>query len=195
MRRSLRTGVLVVLAVVCIATAAGCGGGGVSAAPAPTSGPVPGHASSGVTTAPSHTSTQPAGPHKLAYERSMKKLSGDLSNILRTIGSDDLTILQDDTSGTPQAIARIVGNLERGRKALRAAAVRLGSIVPPDAVAADHRQLRKGLGDLATELDPIIDQVRHGQGQIAITAIAGQKGISEMERASKDIALHGYAIA
>lgn len=125
----------------------------------------------------------------------MKKLGGDLSDALRTIGSDDLTILQDDTSTTPQAIARMVRNLERGRTELRATAVKLGSIQPPPAVAADHRQLRKGLRDLAVELEPIIEQVRLGHGQIAITAIAGQKGITEMQRAAKDIARHGYAIA
>jgi hypothetical protein len=196
MRRSLRPIVLVAFAVICGATAAGCGGGGASTASATGSeSTAPVTTSASPVTSARASSSKPAGVHKLAYERAMKQLSGNLSDILRTIGSDDLTILQDDTSTTPQAITRMVGNLERGKKALRAASVKLGSIAPPPAVAADHRRLGQGLRDLATELDPIIEQVRRGQGQIAITAIAGQKGISEMQQASQDIARRGYAIA
>jgi hypothetical protein len=119
-----------------------------------------------------------------SYEIAMQKLDRSLGNALRTAG----------TANRNASDAVIVKNLRKSQTDLRAAAIKLEKITPPDRVKAQHLALVKGVRLFAGELDGVIKNVKNGGGVGALATINTLPGITQMGRASAKIAKAGYVI-
>jgi hypothetical protein len=146
------------------------------------------------------TSSGSASQHPLgrtAYEQRMRTLGAQLSRVLGSLGDNNEAIANEGNvagAGAKTAANQVVRNLRRAQVLLRRTAVKLNAIVPPPAVEMQHRELRKGVIDLADELTPVIVAVKRGALQSALPTIEAAKGIEEMHEATLVMARKGIPI-
>jgi hypothetical protein len=114
----------------------------------------------------------------------MQSLGHSLGSALRTAG----------TANRNASKAKVVSNLRKSQSELRAAAVKLEKITPPDKIKAQHALLLKGVLLYADELDTVIAHVRGSGGVGALREITGLAGVAEMGKASAAIQKAGYVI-
>jgi hypothetical protein len=123
--------------------AAGCGGGS---------------SSSSQTTTPAVTA--PTAPKvqlkKDAYERKMRTLRNQLEKSI-----NHLYPLSSGTKGSATAKATAL-KLRKAQAVVSGVLAQLEQIVPPAAVAKQHRQLENGVSTLATQLDQMITNTETG---------------------------------
>ena len=119
---------------------------------------------------------------KRRYDEQMLVLGEQLSRSLAEIGNRN--------GGTT---AQTGHNLRTAIPTLRAAARKLGAIVPPAPVRAEHQLLRKAILELASELVGPIARLERGDLN-GLGAIYSLKGARDMESASANIVKLGYAI-
>jgi hypothetical protein len=120
--------------------AAGCGGGGGSTS--------------------SQNATAPTGQKvrlsKTAYEQKMRTLRNQLGQSI-----DDLYPLSTGTKGSATANATVV-KLQKARIVASGVLAQLEQIVPPAAIAKQHRQLENGVSTLVTQLGQMIKNTETG---------------------------------
>jgi hypothetical protein len=126
--------------------AAGCGGGGSSSS------------SQTTTTTPAVTAlTVPKVQlNKTAYERKMRTLGDQLGKSI-----SDLYPLSTGTKGSATARATVV-KLRKAQTVVSGVLAQLKQIVPPAAVATQHRQLENGVSTLVTQLGQMITNAKTG---------------------------------
>jgi hypothetical protein len=137
------------LAAVALAIGAtGCGGGGGNSS------------SSQTTTTTTPAVTAPTGQkvklNKKAYERKMRVLGNQLGKSVNS-----LYPLSSGTKGSPTAKATVV-KLQKAQTVVSGVLAQLRQIVPPAAIAKQHRQLENGVSTLVTQLGQMITNTETG---------------------------------
>ena len=136
------------LAVGAVAIGAtGCGGGG-------------GGSSASQTTTTTPAATAPTGQKvkldKKAYEQKMRQLGNQLGKSVNS-----LYPLSSGTKGSPTAKATVV-KLQKAQTVVSGVLAQLRQIVPPAAIAKQHRQLENGVSTLVTQLRQMIKNTETG---------------------------------
>lgn len=152
--------------------AAGCGGGGGGSTTS----------AAGTTTVAAATTTEASTTPlaKTEYVSRMKVIGTSLSTSLNSLGSA--------TTASKAATA-----LSAVQSDLRAAADKIESLTPPDAIKKQHAQLVKAVRDFADELQPVITKLKGGS-ITALATVPTLKGLQEIQTASTAIANKGYKI-
>jgi hypothetical protein len=127
--------------------AAGCGGGSSSPSPSPTTTTTP------AVTAPTG---QKVKLDKKAYEKKMRTLGNQLGKSI-----NGLYPLSSGTKGSATAKATVV-KLQKAQTVISGVLVQLKQIVPPAAIAKQHRQLENGVSTLVTQLRQMITNTETG---------------------------------
>ena len=127
---------------------------------------------------------------KARYEVEMKVLGTTLGASLRLAGETELAAAKTKTARQQDVRA-----LRKAQVALRAAVVALGKIRPPADIRPEHALLLKGVEEYATELNSVIAKLEAGGAPVTVLQdILHLKGVEDMQRASAEIAEHGYSI-
>ncbi len=177
---------LFVAGVVLGAVAAGCGRSHRQGSSTPTAAPP---ATSTSTLAPG-LKPAPPSPAKARYEIAMKTLGTSLEASLRLAGESELAAATSKT-----ATGQDVRALRNAQTALRAAAVTLARIDAPAGLRHAQALLIKGVEEYASGLDGVIAQLRAGGApRTVLQQVLHLKGLRDMQRASIEIAQHGYSI-
>ena len=120
----------------------------------------------------------------------MKALGTTLGASLRLAGETELAAAKTTT-----ATGQDVRALRKAQVALRAAVVTLAKMRPPADVRHAHALLIKGVKEYATELDSVIAKLEAGGAPVTVLQeILHFKGVQDMQKASVEIAEHGYTI-
>jgi hypothetical protein len=128
-----------------------------------------------------------SGPSKNEYVKNLNKAQAALTEQLNTIGSG---ISSSDPS---QASAQ----LEKGGKAIDAAADDFNSITPPDDAAGAHKKIVDGLHKLAGTFREAADAAKSKDPTKLVqtlTDITSSDGAKELEAAEKELIANGYKV-
>jgi hypothetical protein len=126
-----------------------------------------------------------------AYEARMQVAGKEVGASLESISK--ASALSYRYPVRPTAAREAAAFLTNARVNLRDAAKRLKVIVPPRAVTKQHAALAAGASELATELSPIIVQLKKGY-LIAVGRLATLHGIPAVATALSSLKKHGYQI-
>ncbi|HWB22519.1 MAG TPA: hypothetical protein VG652_06490 [Gaiellaceae bacterium] len=139
------------------------------------------------------TTTTPALTPKGIYEQKMQILGQQIDSVMGAVSNANNS---QTPSGQPLPGKTEAANLLIAQKELVKASAQLAKIKPPAALKADQATLLKGVREVATELTPVIAQLKQ-KGSNPIKVLQGIlkfQGLKDMQRASAAIAKSGYDI-
>jgi hypothetical protein len=163
---------LVLLLVGVTVALAGCGGNGGNGAPART------------TAAPVE---KPVQLGKTAYEKTMRRIGNELGKSI-----DGLYPLSSGPRGSDTAKETVV-KLEKARAVITGVSAQLAHIVPPPAIASEHKRLEAGVRELTAQIDKLIESDKAGDVG-AFVAGSNFSSLQIIESAADAMKVKGYDI-